>query len=322
MHWKKIAALRSAVDFAVLSLHRDFPRTNLDPTHRNPFMAKIFLGIALAVMLATAALGFLAKSNADKLQTTLKDTKNDLTTTKGTLSLTKTELKKSQDDLTAANTKVAEQEKEIATQKGQMDDLNKKIAEATTAMEAKTTELAAKAKEFEDYKIAKGEKPGEGVPNAAMELLKGEVAKAQSEAAESKALVDSLTAKKKEIEDQMASLVLYKKTREAGIAQRGLTGRILAVNGGWNFVVISVGDKQNSVMGATLLVLRGGEPIAKARVSSVEANTSIADILPGSVRKGVTVQPGDTVVFEGARNATAAAASQPAAGGQPMLPTR
>ena len=38
-------------------------------------MAKLFIGIALVVMLATAALSFLAKGNIDKLQTSLKDTK-------------------------------------------------------------------------------------------------------------------------------------------------------------------------------------------------------------------------------------------------------
>ena len=282
-------------------------------------MAKIFLGIALAVMLATAALGFLAKGNADKLQTTLKDSKQALTTAQSTLSLAKSDLKKAQDDLTAANGKMEEQTKEIATQKGQMDDLNKKIAEATTAMEAKTAEVAALNKQLEEMKIAMG-KPGEAGVNPAMDLLKAEVAKAQNEAAESQALVVTLTNKKKEIEDKMASLEKYKKDRELGFVRQGTTGRILAVNGGWNFVVLSIGDKQGAVMNATMLVLRGGEPIAKARISSVEASQSIADILPGSVRRGVTVQPGDTVVFEGARSGGSAAA--PAPGAQAGLPVR
>ena len=283
-------------------------------------MAKIFLGIALAVMLATAALGFLAKGNADKLQTNLKDANQKLTTTQGKLSLAEGNLKKSQEELTAATGKVEEQGKEIATQKGQMDDLTKKIAEATTAMEAKTTEVATLTKQVEDLMKKGGVNPVAGGDDPVVAALKAEVAKAQGEMAESKALVDSLTAKKKEIEDQMASLVQYKKAREMGFVRQGTTGRILAVNGGWNFVVLSIGDKQGSVVGATMLVLRGGEPIAKARVSSVEAATSIADILPGSVRKGVTVQPGDSIVFEG--RAAGVGAGQPAAGAQPVLPVR
>lgn len=264
-------------------------------------MAKILLGIALAVMLATAALGFLAKQNADKLQTTLSATKSTLTTTQSTLSQTKNDLKTRTDELTAATGKIEEKDKEIATQKGQMDDLNKKITEATTAMEAKTTEVATLTKQLADL-MAKGTPAAAGgVEDPIVAALKADVAKAQSEVAESKALIDSLTNKKQEIERQMASLEQYKKSRERNIMAQGTTGRVLAVNSGWNFVVVSIGDRQGAVMNASLLVTRSGEPIAKVRISSVEAATSIADILPGSVRRGVTVQPGDTVVVEGAR---------------------
>ena len=281
-------------------------------------MAKIFLGIALAVMLATAALGFLAMGNANKLQTTLKDSKQALTTTQSTLSIAKSDLKKSQEELTAAVAKADEATKEVATQKGQMDDLTKKIADAAKDVETKTAEVAKLTMQLDELmKRPGGPKIGEG-EDPVLAALKKEASDAKAAAAESTALVDSLTLKKKEVEDKMASLEKYKKDREMDIQRRGLTGRVLAVNGGWNFLVLSVGDKQGAVMNGTMIVLRGGEPIAKARITSVEASQSIADILPGSVRKGVTVQPGDTVVFEGTR----AAAAQPAPGAQAGLPVR
>ena len=283
-------------------------------------MAKIFLGIALAVMLATAALGFLAKGNADKLQTTLKDTKQSLTTTQSSLSLAKSDLKKSQDELTAATAKMEEQTKEITTQKGQMDDLTKKIADAAKDMEAKVAEYTELKGKYDA--MVKGPKDPTAIgEDPVIAALKKEVEDAKRSANESQALVESLTAKKQEIENQLSPLKEYKRIHEGNIAKQGLTGRVLAVNGGYNFVVLSVGDKQGSVMGATLLVLRSGEPIAKARVTSVEASNSIADILPNSVRKGVTVQPGDTVVFEGAR-AGGAPAGQPAPGAPAGLPVR
>src|SRR5258708_1299577 len=87
------------------------------------------------------------------------------------------------------------------------------------------------------------------------------------------------------------------------VGRAGLQGRILAVNAGWNFVVLSVGDKQGVVVNAPLLVVRGNQPIAKLRITSVEPSTSIADVLPGSVPRGVTVQPGDTVIFQGRTSA-------------------
>ena len=277
-------------------------------------MAKIFLGIALAVMLATAALGFLAMGQANQLQTKLKSTKGELDTTKSTLRVTEGNLKKTGEELTAANAKSEEQAKEIATQKGQMDDLNKKIAEATTAMEAKTAEVEELKKKIASMTPTVPGGVG-GDKDPVLEALKAELAKAQAEVAESKALIDSVTTQKKELQDKMASLERYKKDHETGLQRQGVTGRILAVNGGWNFVVLSIGDKQGAVMNGTMLVLRGGEPIAKARITSVEASQSIADILPGSVRRGMTVQPGDTVVFEGTRTGSAAAA--PSGAGSP-----
>lgn len=280
-------------------------------------MAKILLGIALAVMLATAALGYLAKGNIDKLQGKLADTKGTLTTTLTTLATTKTDLAKTKDDLTAANTKIEEKDKEIATQKGQMDDLNKKIADATTAMEAKTQELAAKTKEYEDYKVAKGGMPVDGGVDPAIAALKAEVAKAQAELAESKSLVDALGQQKRKVEEEMAVLAAYKKSREASQMRLGTQGRVLAVNSGWSFVVVSIGDKQGAVMNATMLVVRDGTPIGKVRISSVEPTTSIADIIPGSLRRGITIQPGDSVVYEGR-----SAATTPPSAGAPALPAR
>jgi len=82
----------------------------------------------------------------------------------------------------------------------------------------------------------------------------------------------------------------------------GVSGRILAVNQAWNFVILSIGDRQGLMTNSPLLVMRGGEPIAKVRVTSIETSRAIADVIPGSTRHGVTVQPGDNVVYEGSRN--------------------
>ncbi len=279
-------------------------------------MAKILLGIALVVMLATAALGFLAKGNIDKLQTSLKDAGNKVTNAERNLATAKSDLKKKEEELTAATSKVEEKDKELIAQKAQMDDLTKKIADATTAMEAKTTELAAANAKLASMTPTTPQVDGQP-KDPIIEQMKAEVAKAQAEAAESKSLVDALTQQKKAVEDKMVALEQYKRTRELSIQRPGLSGRVLAVNAGWNFVVLSVGDKQGAVMNASMLVVRGGSPIAKARITSVEPSTSIADIIPGSMVKGTSVQPGDTVVFEGRTGTT-----QPTAPTSAALPVR
>ena len=284
-------------------------------------MVKILLGIALAVMVATAALGFFTHENVVKVQVRRIKAEQDLATRTTQLANTKTKLEKTEGELTAANDEIKKKGEEIAMQKGMIDEINNKLKIASEDLEKKTAEVT---KLDAELKKVMGDK-GDGTkfdPEALakqIEELKTNYNKATTEAAEARALVESLTKQKKLEEDKVAVLELYKKSRELGLMRMGTSGRILAVNSGWNFVVLSIGDKQGAVMNATMLVVRGGEPIAKVRISSVEPSTSIADILPGSVRRGVTVQPGDNVVFEG-RNPAAAALPPAAAGGLPPLP--
>lgn len=281
-------------------------------------MAKILLGIALAVMLATAALGYLAHQNAEALQGKLKQTLQKLDTTERTLAKTKKDLDTRTEELAAANTKIEEKEKEIASTKGLLDDANKKIAEAAAAMETKTKEYDELKAKYDALANPKGPKDPTQVviEDPLIAALRADLAKAQNEVNESKALIDSLGKQKRDLEEKMVSLEAYKKRKEAEIMRKGVAGRILAVNPGWNFVVISIGDKQGAAMNATMLVVRDGVPIGKVRVTSVEPTSSIADILPGTVSKGVSIQPGDSVIFEGRTSATGdgkpAAATGPA----------
>ncbi|HSI15500.1 MAG TPA: M56 family metallopeptidase [Chthoniobacter sp.] len=82
-------------------------------------------------------------------------------------------------------------------------------------------------------------------------------------------------------------------------AKPALQGRVLAVNAAWHFAVLSMGEKQGVMPRTVFKVMRGNETIARLRVTNVEPATSIANILPESVRAGVNVQPGDTVILEG-----------------------
>jgi hypothetical protein len=79
----------------------------------------------------------------------------------------------------------------------------------------------------------------------------------------------------------------------------GIRGRVLAVNRGYNFVVIDLGARHGIEMNSEMLVLRGRSLIGKIRVSSVEPATTIGDIITNSLARGVQVQTGDTIVYAG-----------------------
>ena len=74
-------------------------------------------------------------------------------------------------------------------------------------------------------------------------------------------------------------------------------GRVLAVNPGWNFVVMNLGDRQGIKAGLPMLVTRQGQLVAKLQTKSVEPTQTVADIVGGSMAKGEKIKPGDTVIL-------------------------
>ncbi len=280
-------------------------------------MAKLFIGLAIAVMLAAAVLGFLAKGNIDKLQSVLKETKQTLARTETTLRKTEGELKKTQEELTAANTKIEQQTGEIAGLKKDKDDLGMQLAEAKMALETKSKELAELVDKMKGPDPTK-QAVDPAVLMAELEQKKADLAKAQNELAEKSQMVETLNRSKVENEEKLSTANKEIERYRTGVTKQGLTGKILAVNSGWNFVVLSVGDRQGAASGGVMIVTRGGEPIGRVRITSIEPSTSIADIIPGSVRRGVTIQPGDAVVYEGPRTKPNALAAP--APGVPAVP--
>jgi hypothetical protein len=75
----------------------------------------------------------------------------------------------------------------------------------------------------------------------------------------------------------------------------GLAGKILVVDPKWNFVVLNIGEKQGAVRRGVLLVSRNSKLIGKVRISSLQQERSIANIMPGW--KLGEIAEGDQVLY-------------------------
>jgi hypothetical protein len=75
----------------------------------------------------------------------------------------------------------------------------------------------------------------------------------------------------------------------------GLKGRVLAVDPKYDFVVLDIGDKQGVLEDGQMLVNRNGKLIAKVKIKSVQANRSIANVMPGW--KVSDLMEGDQVLY-------------------------
>jgi len=263
-------------------------------------MAKILLGVSILLMLLTAGLGFITKSKVSELQNNLSDAKQNLVAATTSMNGAKTAQKQAEEKLAAANAKVDEQAKDVAKAKSDVDAINAKLKDASEDVEKKTKELA-------DIQIVLDKIPkdstGVGSENIAarMNEMQAKLQRAETERDEAVQLKSALESRAQAAEEKFAVADRQVKDYKGNISRPGISGRVLAYNPGWNFAVLSIGDQQGLKANAQLLVMRGNQAIAKLRVTSVEPRSSIADVIPGTLARGQTVQPGDTVIFEGRR---------------------
>ena len=169
-------------------------------------------------------------------------------------------------------------------------DVQKQVSDKDATITQQKTDMAAK-----DARIAELESK----TNTATLPAANPSEDLKKQLEEKDILASSLSAKLKEQDVQLDALKKREDQRRNKAMRNGLEGKILAVNPSWNFVVLNLGDRNGVVNNAELLIKRGTQLIGKVRITSVEPSTSVADIVVNSVRSGLSVQPGDSVIYAG-----------------------
>lgn len=211
------------------------------------------------------------KTTLAATEKTLEETKGTLATTeeslksetaahegtKGILASTKTELESTKGELTTAKTEVETEKaaKEAAlVQASQVSDL-------TNTITTLNTDLATARTERDDFKL----KYEEALAKAASTPV-GPIAGSNP--------VDGVPI--------------------MNATPTGIKGRVQAVNPGWSFVVLNLGEKDGVSPNARLDVYRSGTKVGELKISTVEPSLSTADIVGDG-----TIEPGDQVITRG-----------------------
>ena len=84
-------------------------------------------------------------------------------------------------------------------------------------------------------------------------------------------------------------------TKPGNAKSIALSGKIVAFNPTWNNVILDLGKNDQVVEGLTMVVYRGDKMIGKLKTVTVDAQTSVADVLPGTPASAIEV--GDQVVY-------------------------
>jgi len=269
-------------------------------------MTKALLAACIAVSIGAAVLGFLNRGKLLDTRAELESKSNELAKKQQDLEAANKDIEGKKEEIAKLSSEKEQLSAELGETKGNLDKTKKELAAATEKATELATELSIVKSESEakDVKIAGLEEQLAGRAGATAAAPEGGVdTKAlRTELEEVKTLLTAAQDRNTGLETQISEYKRKEVARQKSQMRQGVQGTILAVNQAWNFVVLSIGDRQGVVNNAEMLVQRGGQLLGKVRVTSVEPSTSIADIVVRTVPRGFSVMPGDTVIYPSQSN--------------------
>jgi hypothetical protein len=212
-----------------------------------------------------------------------------------------------QTNLAASEAAKTEAEKKakaaVATADKKSSELAATQKELETATAAAATQQARADKYFTEYNKTLADKnsaqeqlaqwAGTGMKPDQIIAMKGEL-KASKEL--SSILADEKSILQRNVAALKNKLSKYEDENRV-VAMPGLKGSVLAVDPKWEFVVLNVGSEQGALEGGLLLVRRGDKLVGKVKIVTVEANRSVANVLPTWKQGDVAVAAGDQVLY-------------------------
>jgi hypothetical protein len=248
-------------------------------------LIRISLIVAIIAGLAVGALNFITVRN--KITTLIAerdDYHNKYDTTFAELNRTKTDLNKTKTELTQTK-------QELDAAKGERD---KAVAEANVQIKR----AGQLADELAKTKKERDEAQAERAAYAASHLSPQEVANLGKTLEQERAmlaearLVNKQQARK--IVELQTKLDVFVSPEKPVLLPADLKGQILVSDPKWEFVVLNVGEDQGVLENGQLLVNRDGKLVAKVKVTSVQKDRCIANVMPGW--KLGEVMEGDQVI--------------------------
>jgi len=274
-------------------------------------LGKIFMVLAILGSLGSAAGGFFLAQKKTGYATQLSEVEQAMrapgasvpyggdfktnpgepaaTIQKANAAFTKTteELTEVRETLTSAQSELSESQAQVAKLTTEVTTVKNELEEKTTTLADVQSKLETTSKELAQTTDLLGGRDLSAVLAENKDIQE----KLQVLESEKKLIEDTLMQKQETI-DEFEQL---DRLREAKAAPLELSGKVVAINKAWNFVVLDVGKTNQLVEGIDLTVYRGDSLIGKIRTVSVDADTAIADILPEWSQ--AEIQVGDQVLF-------------------------
>ncbi len=252
-------------------------------------MANIASGIA-AVLLALSA--FYAYKNKEAVAT-LNDE----------IVAQESKIAKNKDNLADVQNENGLASEELVTVTADTETLSAELETAQTEDQELTAQITSKKEQVEANfeKISEARKGTDGLDSVddllltvtsnedELELLQNEIANNQAKLS---LLQKSVESKKVQLADLRARKASTSEFRSLDTLNTSIR---VAMNR-HGFVILNGGDNAGIVANSPLNVVRGGEVVAKLKVTTVEASTAAASVIPDSKSDDVILRSGDRVV--------------------------
>ena len=224
----------------------------------------------------------------------VEELRTDLPSTKSTLETTTTELTKASADLKKTASELETRSKELETTKTELEEAasaaanNKKRADGLDAQLVKTT------KEKNDAQAELAQWQALGVKPSQIVEIRAEL---KNTIDARNALAEEKNIFLKRITSLTNRLAKYEAPDQKVILPAGLKGRILEVGPQQDFVLLDFGDNKGALERGELLVRRGDKLVGKVAIVKVQANTSIANVIPTWKQGDVAIAKDDEVLY-------------------------
>ncbi|MFZ4115576.1 MAG: hypothetical protein ACOYK6_02490 [Chthoniobacterales bacterium] len=241
-------------------------------------MSKILFYLSLTLIVGTAVLGFL---NNRRLNGIIANKEATIQQQNDTATNLEKELKELQESAASQTAVQAQNKKEV----NDAQEAQAKASHDLTQVQQQLTDTEAELTQAKNDLSVKAARIQE--LEAAVQFLSQPKETSKSKNLSNKEKGTHAELKKETVKNDVLS-------KEVGASFQ--EGKVVAINTTWNFVVINLGSQEGMVAGTEISIKRSNQLIAKAKVTSVEASTSVADLVMSSLAEGTTVQVGDQVL--------------------------
>lgn len=242
--------------------------------------------MSLVFLIGAAVLSYL---NKDKLAAAKVDVAENVED----LEDTKDDLDESRDSLKGLEGKIVSTSAELETFTSQSDTLTAQIQEKEDALETLEADLTSGKESLSEMKDALRTAGDIGQAMENLTQLRSGNKSLDSKLASLKGEVSSKAKISESLQKDIDAITELNKLQDEGKVPANFSAPISQVYPDWGFVVLGAGNQQRAAEGALLSVRRGGNEIAKIKVTDLLQNRAVADVVRGSVANGVTLRAGD-----------------------------